>query len=146
MRIRHRSVLAAGLLAVFLSAAGCAKAGDGTPTTPGGDVSSSASPSSGSSPSARPPSSRPPSLSPTGGVSPATGEVVVTGELQEGVESGCVLLRTNDKVYLLVGQGDRSQMQGSRSSKVIVRGKPEPSLMTTCQQGTPLRVIEMRPA
>jgi hypothetical protein len=72
--------------------------------------------------------------------------VVVTGELQEGVEAGCVLLRTSEKLYLLVGQGDRSKMQGSQSSKVIVRGKPEPALMTTCQQGTPLRVIEMRPA
>ena len=141
MRIRHRSVFTAGVLAVCLAAAGCAKAGEGTPGegTPSGSAPSGASTSPGGAVSS-------PSLSPTGGVSPAIGEVIVTGELQEGVEAGCVLLRTNDKLYLLVGQGDRSQMQGSRSSKVTVRGKPEPGLMTTCQQGTPLRVIEMRPA
>jgi hypothetical protein len=144
MRNRHRSVFVAGVLAVCLSVAGCAKAGDGTPiagesttpTSPGGDVSSSASS----------PSPGPPSLRPTGGVSANAGEVIVTGELEEGVEAGCVVLRTSDKVYQLIGQGDRSQMQGSHSSKVIVRGKPEPGMMTTCQQGTPLRVIEMRPA
>ena len=108
-------------------------------------ASASASPSgSGSStptPSA-PPSSTP---KPTGGASAAADEVTLTGVLQEGVEAGCTLLRTSDGLYLLLG-GDRSKMQGNTSSRVTVVGKPATGVMTTCQQGTPFQVREMRPA
>jgi len=70
----------------------------------------------------------------------------VTGDLEAGVEGNCTLLRTPDRLYLLLAGGDRSKMQGSTATKVTVRGQLQPGLMTTCQQGTPLRVIEMRPA
>jgi len=140
--------LAAGTIAVGLLA-GCAKAGTDT-ATPGGSVT--ASPSAGSS--GAPASSGGPTTPAgsststpraTGGASPAAGEMTLTGELQEGVEAGCTLLRTGGQLYLLIG-GDRSKMQGNASGKVTVVGKPAPGLMTTCQQGTPFQVREMRPA
>jgi hypothetical protein len=151
MSTRHRFlILAVVFVAGVLSLSGCTTAGDGDRAS-GGSVSaapSSATPGSEApgfqSPGPRPSSAVPPPLGPTGGVSPI-GELTLTGELQEGVEPGCVVLRTGDKLYVLIG-GDRSKMQGSTSSKVTVTGKPEPGLMTTCQQGTPFRVTEMRPA
>src|SRR5262249_32008199 len=131
MGTHHRKlILVSAFLAGVMFAAGCATAGDGT-VVPGGSVSaapSSATPGS-EPPGAGPSSAAPSSLAPTGGVSRAGDEMTLTGELQEGVEAGCVLLRTGDKLYLLVG-GDRSRMQGSTSSKVTVTGKPEPGLMT----------------
>ena len=135
--------LAAGAIAAALLA-GCAGTGSDT-ATPGGSMSSS--------PSASPSEPVPPSPSPspsstlrsTGGASAAADEVTLTGVLQEGVEAGCTLLRTGDGLYLLLG-GDRSKMQGSTSSRVTVVGKPATGVMTTCQQGTPFQVREMRPA
>jgi hypothetical protein len=140
MGIRDRSrivhALAACLLAVgFL--AGCAASGNGGTAAPGGSVSATPNESQSSLP--------PSTLGPSGGASQSGVEMTVTGELQEGVEAGCTLLRTSGVLYLLIG-GDRSKMQGSTSAKVTVKGKPEPGLMTTCQQGTPFRVTEMRPA
>jgi hypothetical protein len=137
--------LAAGVIFLGL-VAGCAGSGSDT-AAPGGSMSTSpsaGSPSPSNGPSTPAPSPTP-SLRSTGGASPAGDEMTVTGELQDGVEVGCVLLRTNDKLYLLIG-GDRSKMQGSRATKVTVVGKPAPGLMTTCQQGTPFQVREMRPA
>jgi hypothetical protein len=94
----------------------------------------------------------PSKLRPTGdekkpdtGPSAAAGDVTLTGDLQQGVEGGCVLLRTPDRLYQLIG-GDRSKMQGSRATHVVVTGKVATGMMTTCQQGTPFRVTEMRPA
>src|SRR5690242_14808132 len=123
----------AALLLLVGALAGCASGGaDKTP---------------GSSPSAA--ESRPvfavaspsPSLVP----SPSTGgEMTITGTLQEGVEGNCVLLKTPDRLYQLIG-GDRSKLQGSTSAKVTVTGRIATGMMTTCQQGTPFQVIEVRP-
>ncbi|WP_426563801.1 hypothetical protein ACPPVT_21145 [Angustibacter sp. McL0619] len=72
---------------------------------------------------------------------PASGEVTVTGTVEAGVEGGCVILRTDTTLYQLVGQ-DPAIVAGA---KVTVRGRPDPGLITTCQQGTPLHVIEVTP-
>jgi hypothetical protein len=137
--------LAAGAIAAALLA-GCAGTGSDT-ATPGGSMSTSPSASpSGPVPTSGAPTPSPSStLRPTGGATAAADEVTLTGELQEGVEAGCTLLRTSNGLYLLLG-GDRSKMQGSTSSRVTVIGKPATGVMTTCQQGTPFQVREMRPA
>ena len=81
---------------------------------------------------------RPNSLSPK-----AQGEITVVGVIEEGVEHGCTILRSGEALWQLVGSTDPLIMIGAR---VSVTGKPIPGLVTTCQQGTPLQVIAVRPA
>jgi hypothetical protein len=146
-------VLVALFLAVLAggSVAGCAAgAGDGSASRPsqspaqsseqpseqpGGSVSTSPLPGSGRPPSGRPfgPSNPPSKYS--------EGEMTLTGLPEEGVEAGCTVMRSGDKVYLLLG-GDRALLQSGRT--VIVRGRPSPGLLTTCQQGIPFNVTEVR--
>ncbi len=61
------------------------------------------------------------------------GSVQLTGFPVPGVESGCWLLDG----YLLMG-GDQELIASGR--EVQVTGEAQPGVMTTCQQGTPLRV------
>jgi hypothetical protein len=142
----------AGLLTLGLAACGSA-ASDGSTAEPVAPTASGPAPSalsSASSPAASP--AAPSKAQATGGAgksdkgpSAAAGDTTLTGDLQQGVEGNCVLLRTPDRLYLLIG-GDRSMMQGSRDKRVTVTGKIAAGMMTTCQQGTPFRVTQMRPA
>jgi hypothetical protein len=138
MGMRTRCSLLAVMLAALLAGgtlAGCGAAGtDGSES--GGNVSST--PSSGETPL----------LPPSGRVSPppdagknTVAEMTITGIPEEGVESGCVVMRSGDTLYNLLG-GDPQLLQSGRT--VIVRGRPNPGLMTTCQQGTPFEVSEVR--
>ena len=77
-----------------------------------------------------------PSKSPSrsgGPVQRSTSPITVTGTVEAGVESNCLLLGG----YLLLG-GDRAMIQAG--ARVSVTGRPEPDTLTTCQQGMPLRV------
>jgi hypothetical protein len=82
--------------------------------------------------------------SPTGQPGPSSpagaNEITVTGGVEDGVEPGCRLLRTTDRTYLLLG-GDRSKL--TQGSTITVRGTVETGIMSTCQQGTPLRVLDV---
>jgi hypothetical protein len=131
--------LAGGLLAA------CAGEG-GDSAQPGETVSTSPSPSSPGSSSAQPPG-LPPSVrvSPPSSSAPKypPGEKTITGKPEDGVEFDCLIMRADGTVYLLLG-GDRALLKSGRT--VAVRGKPNPSLMTTCQQGIPFEVSEVRPA
>lgn len=100
-------------------------------------MSSSPSPEAGGPPPSRPfgPSNPPSKYS--------EAETTLTGRPEEGVESGCLVMRSGDKLYLLIG-GDRAMLQSGRT--VVVRGRPNPGLLTTCQQGIPFNVTEVRPA
>ena len=70
----------------------------------------------------------------TPGLPPATaGTLTLTGTVTPGVEPGCLLIDG----YLLV-DGPRDVLRAG--NRVTVTGRVEPDLMTTCQQGTPLRV------
>jgi hypothetical protein len=77
--------------------------------------------------------------------SPGGSEITATGTLHDGVEPGCVLLRTDQGggVYLLVG-GDRNELRAG--GRVQVTGRLVPDLLSTCQEGQPLRVSSIRPA
>jgi len=112
----------------------------------GGDAGDRAAAPSGSAveppivlPSAVPsiaaPAPAPPS--PSGAVVGTT----LTGVPEEGVEPGCVILKDKGQLYLLVG-GDRQLLTSGRS--VTVTGRVRDDLMTTCQQGTPFEVAEVR--
>ena len=69
------------------------------------------------------------------------GEITVVGVVEEGVEHGCRILRSGEAMWQLVGSTDPLIQIGARIS---VTGRPNPGLVTTCQQGTPLQVISVR--
>ena len=77
-----------------------------------------------------------PSKSPTG-----QDAMVIVGVVEMGVEHGCRMLRTEGELYQLVGSADPMIRPGAR---LTVRGWPKPDLMTTCQQGVPFQVVEVR--
>jgi hypothetical protein len=85
-----------------------------------------------------------PIVSPSGKPPVASGQgITITGTPIEGVEDGCIVMQSGDKLYLLLG-GDVSVLMSGRP--VAVTGTPNPGLMTTCQQGTPFQVTAVRPA
>ena len=129
--------VAAAALAALL--AGCASGNAGAGPPAGAEPSGTVGVTPPSSPTESPMPS--PSYSPKY-PPPPPGEVTVTGIVEAGVERGCVILRAGLTIYQLVGQ-DPAIVEGA---KVTVRGRPDPDLVTTCQQGTPLHVIEVTPA
>ena len=76
---------------------------------------------------------------PTVSVPPGRDLQTITGEVFEGVEMNCQLIRTGSTDYLLIWQGG----QFRTGDTVTVRGYPDPDLVTTCMQGTPFVVTEV---
>ena len=70
---------------------------------------------------------------------PSAPPVTVSGTVSDGVEAGCLVLTTDDGTYTLIGQ-TRGLTAGRQ---VTLRGVPAPDVLTTCQQGTPFRVLEV---
>jgi hypothetical protein len=70
-------------------------------------------------------------------------EITVVGVVEAGVEHGCTMLRTAGPLYQLVGSADARIRPGAR---LAVRGRPNPNLITTCQQGIPFQVVEVHAA
>jgi hypothetical protein len=69
-------------------------------------------------------------------------QMTVRGHIQAGVETGCMILNADGgAVYLLLG-GDRQVINAG--GRVEVVGEPQPGLMTTCQQGVPFQVAQVR--
>jgi hypothetical protein len=67
--------------------------------------------------------------------------MTLTGQVEEGVEPGCLVMKLGTATYLLVG-GDRTLVAAGK--RITVRGRPNPEMITTCQQGTPFEVAEVR--
>lgn len=148
--MRPRRVLIAALVAALLSGCGDAPgpmasaSPEGTPPTPQQTVTSRDA--------VPPPDSGPPEdlahPTPQARTEPAPtvteGEITIVGRLVEGVEPGCLVLRSGTDEYLLIlpRDVDRSALT---AGPLTVRGRLEPGLATTCQQGTPLLVTEIRP-
>ena len=82
-----------------------------------------------------------PLSSQSAGSSPSQGAIEIVGAVEAGVEHGCTLLRTNGTLYQLFGSSDPLIRPGAR---LTVRGWPRPGLLTTCQQGIPFQVAEVR--
>jgi hypothetical protein len=78
-----------------------------------------------------------------GEMPPMRDPIEVTGVVEAGVENGCLILRTDSGVYQLMSPVDPMVVPGAR---LRVLGWLRPDVMTTCQQGTPLEVIEVRAA
>jgi hypothetical protein len=130
--------LAALAVAVLLGACAQQPGETGESPTPSPPVTSPPVTPSPPMPSPVPPETpRPPQPSPS---PPAGALQTITGEVAPGVEMGCVLLRTDAGEFLLLGEQVDELSFGSTAT---VRGYADPSVMTTCQQGTPFMVSEV---
>ena len=76
-----------------------------------------------------------------GQMPPMRDPIEVVGDVEAGVENGCTVLRTETGLYLLTGAADPLIKPGAR---LWVKGWPRPDVVTTCQQGTVLEVLEVR--
>ena len=74
---------------------------------------------------------------------PMRDPIVVTGVVEVGVENGCTVFRTDTGLYQLMGSADPLIQPGAR---LTIVGRPRSDVATTCQQGTPMTVLEVRAA
>lgn len=85
-----------------------------------------------------------PSAAPSPGKPPTGGEITVTGQVEfVEIEGGCLVLRAGSRSYQLMGVDRTSAPPGTR---MTVRGRVRTDIMTICQVGPVLEVIEARPA
>jgi Protein of unknown function (DUF5818) len=135
--MRQTTVLRAltGLLLAVALLAACADSGAGD-----GEAAGGAGPTTTSE---APPTVPTTPTSSTAPGSPGKSQITATGTLRDGVEPGCVLLRSEQgTVYLLVG-GDRSKL--TAGGRVQVTGVLSPDLLSICQEGQPLLVRSIKP-
>lgn len=134
----RRALLSLPAVAAVLMLSGC---GDPIPTEPGGGggAPSTAAPST-AAPSTVAPSSPPPTARPTKPVDPtASGRpITVDGVVETGVEPGCKVLTAGGKQYQVLGNDVPVGVP------VRVTGVLQPGVLTTCQQGTPMRVTKVQ--
>ncbi len=135
---RLRVLIALPAAAGTLLLSGCGDPG----TEPGAQPDSVASSSASSSPSAPAPTVTgtkiplpPPVDLPTASGKPVT----LDGVIEQGVEPGCKVLVTGTTSYLVLGGEDVPT-----GVPVRVEGVLQPGVLSTCQQGTPLRVTEVK--
>jgi hypothetical protein len=146
--VRLRALL---LLPVFggvllLSACGNATDQPGSGNATGQPGSGTAT---GNQPTSAAPSSAAPTTAPTpsGGLRPGptgipigTGKpITVDGIIEAGVEPGCRVLTAGSTMYLMLGGKD-----APTGVPVRVEGVLQPGVLSTCQQGTPLRVTSVK--
>lgn len=76
------------------------------------------------------------SFSPTSKAAP---ELTLTGTVNAGVEKGCLVLMSDGKAYVLIGE-----LPGVLpGSEVTVRGHEAMNVRTTCQEGPPFQVTRV---
>jgi len=68
-------------------------------------------------------------------------QILVTGILEEGVEGGCLVLKSDDgSLYTLLDLPSNTPPVGSR---VAVTGTIEEDVVTSCMQGTALKIVNL---
>ncbi|WP_051326208.1 hypothetical protein [Glycomyces tenuis] len=70
--------------------------------------------------------------------------MTITGTIESGVESGCLVMTYNGTVYGIFGQYDKSVVYAG--AEVTLHGHLDPGMMSFCQQGTPFVVEEAESA
>ncbi len=152
VRFRALSALFVAGAALLLAACGNATVQPGSGSTdqptasaPSSAPSGAATSAPGSSPSSNPmpvPSSsgggtfRP---GPTGIPVGSPKAVTIDGVIEAGVEPGCKVLTAGNTKYLILGGNDVPL-----GVPVRVEGTLQPGVLSTCQQGTPLRVTSVK--
>ena len=123
-----RRFAAASALVTVLLAAGCARTADSdTPDSPGA-----------------PPATTAPALPADPQPSAPAGQTL-TGSVAAGVEPNCLLLSSGGTNYLLIITDPALREQAKAGQEITVVGRPDPGMMTTCQEGTPFTVTAVRP-
>ncbi len=118
----------AGVL--MLSVTGCGEAGDFADSGDSGDRAST-------------PGQPSPTVSADLPATPSAGRgrfMTIRGTIEPGVEAGCLILTTSHGVYLLVGPQTAGLTAGMT---VEVKGAPDDTVATACQQGIPFIVTEV---
>ncbi len=130
------------VLPVIVMIAGCTSAGAPGPTPPdSAPTASSTTRTPGPDPSGPDPSTtESPDPQPTVRPSSARPVQQISGTVMAGVEAGCLLLDAGGgQDWLLLGEttGLRAGQQAT------LEGRPDPRVVSTCQQGTPFRVTRV---
>ena len=140
VRFRTLSALVVAAAAVLLAGCGNATLQPGSGST---DQPSAGAPSStpSSNPMPVPSSSRGGTFrpGPTGIPVGSPKAVTIDGIIEAGVEPGCKVLTAGNTRYLILGGGDVPM-----GVPVRVEGTLQPGVLSTCQQGTPLRVTSVK--
>lgn len=68
--------------------------------------------------------------------------IFLEGTVREGVEAGCLVLRSGEETYLLLGPAVGDLDAGDR---VRVHGTPRPEVATSCMEGVPFDVASIEP-
>src|SRR5262245_33703318 len=117
-----RRLTAAALAVIFVGAlASCARGSTGSGVSPGG----------GSAPSA----------SATGSATPGAGDITLRGQVDKGVEPGCLILKSGGKTYELMTE-DHSVVHAG--AQVVVTGHVATGMMSHCMQGAIFLVTSAR--
>ncbi|HET9517544.1 MAG TPA: hypothetical protein VFO77_07465 [Actinoplanes sp.] len=74
----------------------------------------------------------------TGKAQPAAGQRL-TGQVEAGVEPGCLVLTGARGTHLLIVPAKLKRVLEAGDT-VTITGRAEPGMVTTCQQGTPFVV------
>jgi len=119
------------VLLLSLLAAGCANGGTDAGATPA-PVPSASDVVDLPLPSAKP------------GVS--AGGNTISGTVSAGIEPSCLLLQDASGSHLLIFDEPSLRAQAKVGDKVTLVGRSDPSMMSTCQQGTPFVVSAVRPS
>ena len=135
VRFRALVALLVAGAALLLAACGNATVQPGSGST-GGPPTSAASSNPMPVPSSSGDSFQP---GPTGIPVGSPRAVTIDGVIEAGVEPGCKVLTAGNTTYLILG-GDDVPM----GVPVRVEGTLQPGVLSTCQQGTPLRVTSVK--
>ena len=130
----RRAMLSLPAVAAVLLLSGC---GDPTGTEPGGGGGPTSTVPSTSTRPTTPPG---PSTAPPGGTKPGgtARPVTVDGVVESGVEPGCKVLTAGGTTYQVIGA------EVPVGVPVRITGVLQPGVLTTCQQGTPIRVTKVQ--
>jgi hypothetical protein len=153
MGTRQLTVIGVAGLVLAGLLAGCSNGGSGSSSTSSAGASMSATPPSASSPASPSPGGANPSPtpsglpsglglpSPSGKSTPAAGQQTLTGQVEAGVERGCLVLRDEggSGTYQLMGGDAKIVYAGAR---VSVTGHIATGIMSYCMQGRPFQVTD----
>ena len=76
--------------------------------------------------------------------SPSASASTITGTVAAGVEPHCLTLRDAAGLHSLYFDDESLRPQAPAGAHVTLVGHAEPGMMTTCQQGEPFIVTEVR--
>lgn len=140
----RRALLSLPVAAIVLLLSSCGDptvgtdpAGTAPPSATGTPVLPTSAPTS---PPTAAPTADPTSSAPGGTATktPAGREITVEGVVESGVEPGCKVLSTPAGQYQVLGD------DVPLGVTVRITGRLIPGVSTTCQQGTPLRVVSVQ--